>query len=149
MIRSAVAIWKGSPAIGEGLVTTSSGVMSNALYSFGSSTGNEPCTSPSEMLAAAVASCMSLMVAQELARAGVKAEQIKTESILTLQEKRGHWDVSGIELHLTASAPHIDEDTFHHATRSAKTKCPISRALNVPIKLTAKLETVEHVATSV
>jgi len=58
MIRSAVATWKGSPAVGEGSVSTTSGVLSKALYSFGSSTGNEPCTSPSEMLAAALASCM-------------------------------------------------------------------------------------------
>jgi len=146
MIRSAVAVWKGSPAIGEGLVTTSSGVMSNALYSFGSSTGNEPCTSPSEMLAAAVASCMSLMMAQELAHVGVRADQIRTESVLTLHEKRGHWDVAGIELHVLASLPHIDEETFHRVSRSAKAKCPISRALNVPIKMTTKLETVEHAA---
>jgi organic hydroperoxide reductase OsmC/OhrA len=91
---------------------------------------------------------MSLMLAQELARVGVKAEQIKTESILTLQEKKGHWDVSGIELHLTATAPHMDEDIFQHVTRTAKGKCPISRALKVPIKLVAKLETVEHTITA-
>src|SRR5437868_3568805 len=101
MIRSAVATWKGSPIIGEGQVTTSSGVMSNALYSFGSSTGNEPCTSPSEMLAASVASCMSLMLAQELSKHGVKPEMVKTESVLTLQEKNKHWEIVSIELHAT------------------------------------------------
>ena len=146
MIRSAVAIWKGSLALGKGLVNTSSGVMSNALYSFGSSTGNEPCTSPSEMLAAAVASCMSLMMAQEFAKVGLKAEQIKTESVLTLQEKRGHWEVAKIEVTVHARLPHIDEETFHRVTRNAKAQCPISRALNVPIKLTATLETIEHAA---
>lgn len=143
MIRSAVATWKGSPVIGEGLVTTSSGVMSNALYSFGSSTGNEPCTSPSEMLAASIASCMSLMMARELSVAGVKPGQVKTESVLTLQETKGHWDVVAIELHVTAHAPHMDEERFHAATRAAKTKCPIARALKVPVKLSAKLEALE------
>ena len=105
MIRSAIATWRGSPAIGEGAVTTTSGIMSNALYSFGSSTGNEPCTSPSEMLAAAVASCVSLMVAQEMAKAHIKYENVKTEAVLTLQEKTGHWDVSGIELHISSHLP--------------------------------------------
>jgi lipoyl-dependent peroxiredoxin len=127
-------------------VTTSSGVMSNALYSFGSSTGNEPCTSPSEMLAAAVASCMSLMMAQELAKVGVRADHIKTESVLTLEEKKGHWDVAGIELNVHACLPPIDEETFHKVSRGAKANCPISRALHVPIKLTAKLEAVEYAA---
>src|SRR5690242_6098884 len=96
MIRSAIAVWRGSPAIGEGAVTTTSGVMSNALYSFGSATGNEPCTSPSEMLAASVASCVSLMVAQELAKAHLKYESVQTEAVLALQEKMGHWEISGI-----------------------------------------------------
>jgi organic hydroperoxide reductase OsmC/OhrA len=77
-----------------GAVTTTSGVMSNALCSFGSSTGNEPCTSPSEMLAAAVASCVSLMVAQELAKAHLKYDEVKTEAVLTLHQKPSHWEVA-------------------------------------------------------
>jgi organic hydroperoxide reductase OsmC/OhrA len=82
MIRSAVAIWKGCPGLGagEGSVSTSSGVINNALYSFGSDTGYEPCTTPSEMLAAAVASCISLMVASEMAKAGLRDEYVKTQS---------------------------------------------------------------------
>jgi osmotically inducible protein OsmC len=140
MIRSATAVWKGSPAIGEGLVTTSSGVMSNALYSFGSSTGSEPCTSPSEMLAAAVASCMSLMMAQELAKNGVRPQEVKTESVLTLEEQKRHWEITSIELHLTAVIPHIEEEEFHRIVRIAKTRCPISHALKVPVKVTVKHE---------
>jgi lipoyl-dependent peroxiredoxin len=146
MIRSAIATWRGSPAIGEGAVTTTSGVMSNALYSFGSSTGNEPCTSPSEMLAASVASCVSLMVAQEMAKAHIKYENVKTEAVLTLQEKTGHWDISGIELHISTHLPERDADKFQKAAKAAKSRCPISRALNVPIKMSAKLEPVEDAA---
>ena len=98
MNRSAVAIWKGGPGAGEGTVSTSSGVINNALYSFGSGTGSEPCTSPSEMLAAAVASCMSLMVAREMAGAGLKDKYVKTESPLTLEDKGSHWEITGIHL---------------------------------------------------
>ena len=146
MIRSAVATWRGSPAIGEGAVTTTSGVMSNALYSFGSATGNEPCTSPSEMLAAAVASCVSLMVAQELAKAHLKYEHVKTEAVLTLQEKGGHWDVIGIELHVNAPLPVKDSAKFQKAAKAAKGRCPISRALKVPITMSARLEPIEELA---
>ena len=98
MIRSATATWKGSPAAGEGSVSTTSGIISKALYSFGSSTGNEPCTSPSEMLAAAVASCMSLIITQELAKLGVRTQFVKTESELLLEEHKGRWQISNIEL---------------------------------------------------
>ena len=144
MIRSAVAVWKGSPAAGEGSVSTTSGIMSKALYSFGSSTGNEPCTSPSEMLAAAVASCMSLMMAQELAHVGIRNDMVQTEAELTLEEHKGRWQITGIDLHVTTSLPELDADKFHKACKAAKAKCPISHSLNVPIRLTTTLEPVEH-----
>jgi len=140
MIRSAVAIWKGSPAAGEGSVSTTSGIMSKALYSFGSSTGNEPCTSPSEMLAAAVASCMSLMLAQEMAKVGIRNERVKTEAELTLEEHKGRWEIRHIDLHVTTSVSELDAEKFHRASKSAKARCPISQALKVPIKLTTTLE---------
>lgn len=144
MIRSAVAVWKGSPAAGEGAVSTTSGIMSNSLYSFGSSTGNEPCTSPSEMLAAAVASCMSLMLAQELAKVGIRNDSVKTEAELTLDEKKGRWEIIEICLNVSASLPEADAEKFHKATRNAKSRCPISRSLQVPIKLKATLEQAAH-----
>jgi lipoyl-dependent peroxiredoxin len=138
MIRSAVAIWKGGPGTGEGTVSTTSGVVSNALYSFGSGTGNEPCTSPSEMLAAAVASCMSVMVAREMAKAGLKDEQVKTESQLTLEEKENRWEITGIQLNIIADVPEIHVKKFEHAVQNAKDKCPITRALKVPVKMNVK-----------
>jgi len=140
MIRNAVAIWRGGPGSGEGTVSTSSGVINNALFSFGSGTGNEPCTSPSEMLAAAVASCMSLMVAREMAKAGLKDEYVKTESKLTLEEKNDRWEISEIHLDIVASVPEIHARKFQHIVDTAKTKCPISHALKVPIKMTVKEE---------
>jgi len=139
MIRIANAVWKGGPGSGEGSVSTSSGVISKALFSFGSGTGNEPCTSPSEMLAAAVASCMALMVAQETARHGFKEAYIRVESALSLEEKKGEWHITGIQLNVTG-APEMSSRPFKHAVETAATKCPISRALRVPISLTTKTE---------
>jgi len=143
MIRSAVAVWKGGPLIGEGQVSTSSGVLSNALYAAGSSTGNEPCTSPSEMLVAAVASCMSLMIVQEMRREGMKPQLVKTESSLTLEEKKGQWEITEIDSNVTVSVPGANEKKVQHAATIAKGKCPISRALNVPLKVKAKVQAVE------
>jgi len=146
MVRTAVAIWKGGPGAGEGTVSTSSGVISNALYFFGSGTGNEPCTSPSEMLAAAVASCISLMVAREMAQAGLQDEYVKTESQLTLEDKKSHWEITAIELKVVATIPEVHAKKFQRVAESAKAKCPISRALRVPIKMTVKQELETRVA---
>jgi len=140
MIRCATATGKGGPGAGEGTVSTSSGVINKVLYSFGSGTGNEPCTSPSEMLAAAVASCMSLMFAREMAKAGLKDEYVKTESQLTLDEKKDHWEITGIQLNVVATVPEVHAGKFQHVAESAKAKCPISRALKIPIKMTVKEE---------
>ncbi len=143
MIRTAVAVWKGSPLIGEGQVTTSSGVLSNALYATGSSTGNEPCTSPSEMLVAAVASCMSLMIVQEMRREGMKPQLVRTEASLTLEEKKGQWEITEIDSNVTVTLPGASEKKVQHAVTVAKGKCPISRALTVPLKVMAKVEAAE------
>jgi organic hydroperoxide reductase OsmC/OhrA len=94
------------------------------------------------MLAAAVASCMSLMVVQEMRREGMKPELVKTESALTLEEKKGQWDVTEIDSKITVSLPGASEKKVQHAATIAKGKCPISRALKVPIKVKAKVQTV-------
>ncbi|HUI84607.1 MAG TPA: OsmC family peroxiredoxin [Candidatus Binatia bacterium] len=146
MIRSAIATWSGGPAAGEGYVTTSSGVITNALYSFGSSTGNEPCTSPTEMLAAAVASCMSLMVTREMAKVGLHEKSVTTEAVLTLAEKKEHWEITDLHVTVATSIPESEVEKFEHAARTAKGRCPISHALKVPIRMTTKVEPAMHPA---
>lgn len=141
MIRSAVATWNGSPVIGEGLVSTSSGIMSNALYaSAGSSTGTDPCTSPSEILAAAIAASVSLMLAREIVKEGLKPEHVTTEAVLTLEQDNVNWTIEKVDLHVTASLPEMDEKKFQRACRNAKARCAVTRALNVPISITGKRE---------
>jgi len=146
MIRSAIATWRGGPAAGEGSVTTSSGVITNALYSFGSSTGNEPCTSPSEMLTAAIASCMSLMVTREMTKAGLHEKSVTTEAQLTLTEKKSQWEITDIHLIVSTSVPEAEVQKFEQAAKIAKTKCPISNILEIPIKMTTKVQSAEHAA---
>jgi osmotically inducible protein OsmC len=98
------------------------------------------------MLAAAVASCMSLIITQELTKLGVRTEFVKTQSELTLEEHKGRWQITGIELRATTDLPERDTEKFQQACKTAKTKCPISHALNVPIRLTATLEPQLHAA---
>jgi osmotically inducible protein OsmC len=98
------------------------------------------------MLAAAVASCMSLMVTQEIAKAGLRHEYVKTESILTLEEEKHRWQISDIRLNITADVRQADAGKFEHACNRAKAKCPISHALKVPIKMTTLLQADIHAA---
>lgn len=142
MQRSATAIWRGGPGAGEGQVTTSSGVIQKALYAFGSSFGNEPCTSPTEMLAAALASCITMMVSQEMARSGMRSDMVKAEATLTLSEVDQKWTVTGAKVKLSVHLPEADPREFYKAVEAASAKCPISRALNINVVVEPKLEAV-------
>ena len=84
MFREARAVWKGGLYAGEGAVTTPSGVLNNSTYAFGSLADTSRFTSPSEMLAAAIASCMSTMVAVEMAKVGIRPIVVETYVVLTL-----------------------------------------------------------------
>jgi len=86
---------------------------------------------------------MSLMVVQEMHREGMKPQLVKTESALTLEEKKGQWEITGIDSNITVSLPGISEKKVQHAATIAKGRCPISRALNVPIKVKTTVQAVE------
>lgn len=143
MIRNAYAVWRGGPGAGEGSVSTSSGVIQNALYSLSSGSGNEPCTSPGEMLAAAHASCISLMFAQELARAGFRPETVKTNARMKVEDVNGEWTITQIHLDVSVKAPDIDPEHFQHIAELARARCPITRALNTKITMDARFTPAE------
>jgi osmotically inducible protein OsmC len=141
MIRSATAVWRGGPGAGEGAVTTSSGVI-NALYSFASGFNEEPCTSPGEMLAAAQASCVSLMFTQELAKAGVRPQCVTTHADLKVQEVDGLWTITDIHLKVSVEAQQVNPDEFVKIAERARARCPITRVLNANITLDAAFKPV-------
>ncbi len=148
MERLATAIWRGGPGAGEGSVSTSSGILYNLLYTFGSTAAGEvPCTNPCEMLAAAVASCTSLMVAQELALAHVMPQQVRTQASVKLENLENGWTVTAVHLHVKGRVPETDQETWEKAVEVAQSKCPIGRALRAPITLSHELElTLTHAA---
>jgi len=143
MIRTANAVWRGGPGAGEGSVSTSSGVIRNALYSLSSGFGNEPCTSPGEMLAAAEASCMSLMFAQELAKVGIRPHAVKTVAELKVEDINSLWTITAIHLNVEVEAPDVDPEKFREIAEAAKERCPITRALNAHITMDARFSPAE------
>lgn len=143
MLRSATAKWRGGPGAGEGSVSTSSGVINNALYSFSSGFGNEPCTNPGEMLAAAQASCICMMFAQELAREHFGPHGIQTKAELKIEEVDGLWTVTHVHLDVTVQAPELSPEQFKNLAETAKNRCPITRALKAVVTMDAKFAPME------
>jgi len=71
MKRKASAEWQGSLKDGNGSVSTESGVLAKAQYSFGTRFESGTGTNPEELVAAAHAACFSMQLSALLGKAGL------------------------------------------------------------------------------
>ncbi|MGZ4787351.1 MAG: OsmC family peroxiredoxin [Terriglobales bacterium] len=142
MKRQATATWKGGPRAGEGTISTASGVFDKAIYTGGTSAMDIPCTNPAEILAAAEAACISMMVAKELGKEGITAEHIETTSEIVLAPDGDSWNIPRIHVTVKAYVAEIDGDKFQAAVKRAKASCPITRSLKSEITLEGIVEPV-------
>ena len=142
MKRQATATWKGGPRAGEGTISTASGVFDKAIYTGGTSSMDIPCTNPAEILAAAEAGCISMMVAKELAKEGLTADHIETNAQVVLAPDGDSWNIPRIHVLVKAFVPEIDGEKFQQAVKRAKAGCPITRSLKSEVTLEAIVEPV-------
>jgi osmotically inducible protein OsmC len=140
MQRKASAVWQGNLKGGKGTISTASGVLSNAQYSFGTRFEQGIGTNPEELIAAAHASCFSMALSAQVGEAGLTADRIDTTAMVTLEKNAAGWEVSASHLDVQAKIPGATEDKFETAANNAKAGCPISRLLNAKITMTAVLE---------
>lgn len=140
MNRKASAIWNGGLKDGKGTVSTESGVLSKAQYSFGTRFEQGRGTNPEELVAAAHAGCFSMALSAQLENAGLKAESIETDATLTFEKVEAGWTVTKVHLETSAKVPGASQEAFDKAVKNAKEGCPISRLLNTQISVNARLE---------
>ncbi len=140
MQRKAHARWSGDLKSGTGSISTASGTLSNAPYSFHTRFEEGKGTNPEELLAAAHAGCFSMALSNQLAQAGLKADSIETECTITLDKKDGAFAITESRLELKARVPGASQEAFDNATQAAKSGCPVSKLFNTNITLNAKLE---------
>ena len=141
MNRTATAAWHGSLKEGKGTISTASGVLSNAQYSFGTRFENGVGTNPEELIAAAHAGCFSMALSAQLGEAGITPESIQTTATVTLEKTAAGWGVTASHLDVRARLRSGDPAAFEKAAENAKAGCPISKLLNAKITMTAQLET--------
>lgn len=140
MKREASAVWSGSLKEGKGTITTPSGVLSEAQYSFGTRFENGQGTNPEELIAAAHAGCFSMALSAQLTNAGTPPESVATTAAVTLEKTDAGFTVTRVHLDVTAKVPGATQEGFDTAANNAKTGCPISRLLNAEITMTARLQ---------
>lgn len=136
MKRTAKAHWTGTLKEGQGKISTQSTVLNDTQYSFKTRFADGVGTNPEELIAAAHAGCFTMAVGAALTQAGFTPGDLETEAILDL-DMIG-LSITGIHLELKASAIEgVSNDKFQEIAAGAKSGCIISKALNVPITMTA------------
>jgi len=137
LTSEATTIWKGTLFEGSGDVALdSSGLATFPVNWKARSEGVAGMTNPEELLAAAHSSCFCMALSLALAQAGHPAESIQTTAAVTFEAGRG---VLGSHLLVSARVPGITEEEFERFAEDAKTNCPISQALAIPITIEAEL----------
>ena len=139
MERKATAVWKGDLKGGRGTVTTQSGVLRDQAYTFASRFESAPQTNPEELVAAAHAGCFAMALSAKLAAGGNPVDALEATSTVTLGQADGGWSVTKVHLDVVADVPGIDTAKFDALADDARANCIISRLLNAPITMSAKL----------
>jgi len=138
-VRNATAVWDGPIREGQGTMKLGSGAF-EGRYSFGSRFEEAAGTNPEELIGAAHAGCFSMALSGFLGRAGLSPEKITTRAKVHIVKEGEGFTITKIELHTEAKVPGMDDAAFQEQARTAKEKCPVSRALaGVEITLDAKL----------
>lgn len=140
MQRKGSAVWTGGLKDGKGTVSTPSGVLNNASYSFVTRFENEKGTNPEELIGAAHAGCFSMALSGQLNNAGLKPERIATEATVTLEKLESGFAITTIHLQVSARVPGATPQQFNTAANNAKAGCPVSKLFNAKITMDAKLE---------
>ena len=140
MQRKASAIWRGTVKEGKGSISTESGVLKDAQYSFSTRFEDGKGTNPEELIAAAHAGCYSMALSNLLTIAKLAPESIDTTAEVTLERLEAGPTVTKIHLTTRAKVLGASKEAFTTAANDAKNNCPISRLLKAAeITLDAQL----------
>ncbi|WP_299037836.1 OsmC family protein [uncultured Pseudokineococcus sp.] len=143
--RTARTAWNGGLQDGSGQVELSSSKVGTYDVSFPKRAADDAggTTSPEELIAAAHSACFAMQLSNVIAEAGGTPHSLEVRADVSLgpDEANGGFRLTGIVLVVRGEVEGLDADGFERAAQSAKTGCPVSKALTgVDITLDAALE---------
>ena len=140
MKKSASAHWSGGIKDGQGTISTETGALREAPYGFKSRFEDGPGTNPEELIGAAHAGCFTMALSLELGNAGLTADRIETDAVVTLDKDGDGFSITAVHLTCKAKVPGADAAGFDKIAQATKQGCPVSKVLNAKITLDASLE---------
>ena len=137
----ASASWEGDLMSGKGKTSAASGAFRDLNLGWKARTeGAAGNTTPEELLASAHASCFSMALSHALATGGHKATRLETTCTVEFGAKAGGgFEVKSSSLEVKGTVPGIDQAAFTQAAEGAKSGCPISAAMKIPMSVKATL----------
>ncbi|MEO6844254.1 MAG: OsmC family protein [Ginsengibacter sp.] len=133
MSKYANAEWQGTAKEGKGIISTETGTLNKAPFTFASRFGDaKDGTNPEELIAAAHAGCFSMKFSLVLNEAGFTPDKIETKCDITF----GAGAISKSHLTVKAKVPGITQEKFDACAKDAKENCPISKSLSSNIEIT-------------
>jgi lipoyl-dependent peroxiredoxin len=141
MQRKASAVWQGDLKTGKGNISTDSGTLKNAQYSFTTRFENGVGTNPEELLAAAHAGCFTMALSAQLGGSGLTAAKLETTCTISLEKVGEGFSITKSHLNVVANVPGADQAKFDAAVKAAETGCPVSKLFKAEISVTSQLVT--------
>ena len=129
MDRSARAVWHGGLRDGKGTISTESGTLNDAQYSFSTRFETGVGTNPEELIAAAHAGCFTMALSSELTSVKLAPESLETTATVTMDKTDDGPTITKIHLVTKAKVPGIEKEKFDELAKKAKEGCPVSRLL--------------------
>ena len=140
MDRKASAVWHGSIKEGRGTISTESGTLKDAQYSFRTRFESGVGTNPEELIAAAHAGCFTMALSLQLTENNMIPDELHTTATVKMEMLAEGPTVTKIHLVTQAKVPGAEKAKFDELAKKAKEGCPISRLLKAAeITLDAQL----------
>jgi lipoyl-dependent peroxiredoxin len=132
--------WKGSWKQGNGTISTQSGILHDAPYTFASRFEGAAGASPEELLGAAHAGCFNQALANNFGMIELEAAFIDTSVAIEFGDSvAGHPAIISSHITVRSAVANISEEQFQHCAERARSNCTISRALKCDITMDALL----------
>ncbi len=142
--RRATVVWQGDLKSGRGTIESGSGALRSLPVTFPARLESDSATtSPEELIAAAHATCYSMVLANTLASNGHQPEHLEVEARCQVERTDRGLVIRRVTLNASARVPGLDTSAFHDLARKAEQSCPVSNAFrgNLEIELKANLLT--------
>ena len=137
--KHSTALWTGSLKDGGGTLTTQSGVLTEAPFTFATRFEGQKGLNPEELVGAAHAGCYAMFLSALMSGAGITPDRIEATSTISLDPTtEGGPTVKAAHLDVTVKAP-TDETAIRDFAEKAKAGCPISKLLKADVSLSLKI----------